>query len=63
MRNGSFRRVEPLLSQQVIRLVGLFQHPLSTAVIFTSGDKKVSVKDPGAQVKAGQSDIVTVEQP
>ena len=34
---------------------------LSTAVIFTSGDKKVSVKDPGAQVKAGQSDIVTVE--
>jgi len=34
---------------------------LSTAVIFTSGDKKVRVKDPGAQVKAGQSDIVIVE--
>ncbi len=34
---------------------------LSTAVIFTSGDKKVSVKEPGSQVKAGQADIVTVE--
>ncbi|MEN6579811.1 MAG: PTS glucose transporter subunit IIA, partial [Anaerolineaceae bacterium] len=34
---------------------------LSTAVICNSGDKKVSVNDPGAQVKAGQSDIVTVE--
>lgn len=34
---------------------------ISTAVIFTSCDKKVSVKDPGAVVKAGQSDIVTVE--
>ncbi len=34
---------------------------ISTAVIFTSGDKKVSVKNPGAVVKAGQSDIVTVE--
>ena len=34
---------------------------LSTAVIFTSGDKKVSVKDPGAVVKAGQSDIVNIE--
>jgi glucose-specific phosphotransferase system IIA component len=34
---------------------------LSTAVLFTSGDKKVSVKEPGTQVKAGQSNIVTVE--
>jgi len=34
---------------------------LSTAVIFTSGDKNVSVKSPGTVVKAGQSDIVTIE--
>ncbi len=34
---------------------------LSTAVIFTSGDKKVSVKDPGSVVSAGQADIVKVE--
>jgi Phosphotransferase system IIA components len=34
---------------------------LSTAVIFTSGDKNVSVKSPGTAVKAGQSDIVTIE--
>lgn len=33
---------------------------LSTAVIFTSGDKKVRVKSPGAIVKAGESDIVRV---
>jgi len=34
---------------------------VSTAVIFTSGDKKVSVKNPGAVVHAGQTDIVKVE--
>ena len=34
---------------------------ISTAVIFTSGDKKVSVKEPGTKVKAGQADIVTIE--
>ena len=33
---------------------------LSTAVIFITGDKKVSVKNPGAAVKAGQSNIVTI---
>lgn len=34
---------------------------ISTAVILTSGDKEVRVKEPGAQVKAGQADIVIVE--
>ncbi len=34
---------------------------LSIAVIFTSGDKKVSVKSPGSVVKAGQSSIVRVK--
>lgn len=34
---------------------------LSTAVIFTSGDKKVSVKEPGSVVSAGQPDVVKVD--
>lgn len=34
---------------------------ISTAVIFTSADKHVSVNNPGTQVRAGQSNIVTVK--
>jgi len=34
---------------------------ISTAVIFISADKQVNVNNPGAMVKAGQSNIVSVK--
>ena len=34
---------------------------ISTAVIFLSADKQVTVNNPGASVKAGQSNIVSVK--
>jgi glucose-specific phosphotransferase system IIA component len=61
-QNDKVKAGDPLvkLDLEIIKAT-LEVKALSIAVIFTSGDKKVNVKNPGAEVRAGQSNIVIVE--